>query len=67
LKSFREACPDDVAACPDFSGKYAVQWVHEKDTTASVAIFRQHGNYVEGTFLNPDGDYRYLEGNVVDG
>ncbi len=51
----------------DFAGKYAVQFVHEKDTTASVGIFVQRGNYVEGTFLNTDGDYRYLEGNVVDG
>ena len=51
----------------DFSGKYAVQFVHEKDTTVSVGIFKQRGNHAEGTFLNPDGDYRYLEGNVVDG
>ena len=51
----------------DFTGTYAVKFVHEKDTTVSVGIFKQKGNYVEGTFLNPDGDYRYLEGNVVDG
>jgi len=51
----------------DFTGTYAVKFVHEKDTTVSVGIFKQKGNYVEGTFLNPDGDYRYLEGNSVDG
>ena len=51
----------------DFSGKYAVKFIFGKDTTSSVGIFRQKGSYVEGTFLNMDGDYRYLEGNVVDG
>jgi thiol-disulfide isomerase/thioredoxin len=55
------------AETTDFSGKYAVQFVHEKDTTSSVGIFKQHGSYAEGTFLNPDGDYRYLEGNIVNG
>ena len=54
------------SACTHFTGKYSVRFVHDKDTTVSVCIFRQDGNYVEGTFLNPDGDFRYLEGNVVD-
>lgn len=50
----------------DFSGKYAVQFVTDKnDTIVSVGIFTQKGNYVEGTFLTPTGDYRYLEGNVM--
>ncbi len=53
-------------ATVDFSGKYAVQFVSDKkDTVESVGIFTQKGNYVEGTFLTPTGDYRYLEGNVV--
>ena len=50
----------------DFSGKYAVQFITDKkDTIVSVGIFTQKGNYAEGTFLTPMGDYRYLEGNVV--
>ena len=48
-----------------FTGKYSVRFTHGKDSSVSVGIFRQNGNYVEGTFLNPGGDYRYLEGNVV--
>jgi thiol-disulfide isomerase/thioredoxin len=51
----------------DFTGTYAVKFIHEKDTTVSVGIFKQKGNHAEGTFLNPDGDYRYLEGNVREG
>lgn len=50
----------------DFSGKYAVQFITDKkDTIVSVGIFSQKGNYAEGTFLTPMGDYRFLEGNVV--
>ncbi len=53
-------------ASTDFSGKYDVLFISDKnDTTISVGIFTQKGNYVEGTFLTPTGDYRYLEGNVV--
>jgi thiol-disulfide isomerase/thioredoxin len=32
------------------------------DTDPAVAEFTQKANYVTGTFLNPTGDYRYLEG-----
>ena len=51
----------------DFSGKYAVTFVSPTDTTVAVGIFQQTGNQLTGTFLTPIGDYRYLQGNVVDG
>ncbi len=51
----------------NFEGKYTVQFIHEFDTVHSVGIFSQQGNKLTGTFLNPTGDYRYLQGNVVDG
>ena len=60
-----EKVSEDVGT--DYSGKYAVQFITDKqDTIISVGIFNQKGNYLEGTFLTPTGDYRYLEGNVVD-
>jgi thiol-disulfide isomerase/thioredoxin len=65
-QDFRFAKTDKFLAVADFSGKYAVQFFNEKDTSAAVAIFTQQGNYAEGTFLTPTGDYRYLEGNIVD-
>lgn len=65
-KEYRFAEPADVAS-EDFSGKYAVEFYHEGDTTVAVAIFNQEGNLATGTFLTPTGDYRYLQGNVVDG
>ncbi len=49
----------------NFSGKYEVKFVTPKETYPSVAIFEQKENKVMGTFLTPTGDYRYLEGNVV--
>jgi thiol-disulfide isomerase/thioredoxin len=50
---------------PDFSGKYDVVFQNETDTTNAIGIFKQHGDSVTGTFLTSTGDYRYLQGNVV--
>lgn len=51
----------------DFSGKFQVEFRTEKSAYPSVGVFQQDGNHVTGTFLTSTGDYRYLEGNVVDG
>lgn len=59
--------PDDAQSPNDFSGKFAVTFIDGRDTIPSVGIFRQQGTHVTGTFLKTDGDYRYLEGNVVGG
>jgi thiol-disulfide isomerase/thioredoxin len=59
---FTSTTQDDV---PDFTGKHAVTFVNKKDTTMAVGIFTQKQSYVEGTFLTPTGDYRYLEGNIL--
>src|SRR5262245_58341696 len=52
---------------PNFTGTYAVTFIHEKDTTPSIGVFKQMGDSAVGTFLTPTGDYRYLEGNIVNG
>ncbi len=59
----------NVATNPgiDFSGKYQLEFKTAEDTYPSVGVFEQDGNHLTGTFLTPVGDYRYLEGNVVDG
>lgn len=64
---FRFEKANDQKEVPDFSGKYAVTFTHEFDTTKAVGIFKQQGDSVTGTFLTPTGDYRYLQGNVVNG
>ncbi|MDO9374056.1 MAG: TlpA disulfide reductase family protein [Ferruginibacter sp.] len=65
------AGPRFKAAAPlsktSISGRWEVKFVDgKKDTTHSVGEFQQSGNKVTGTFLNPTGDYRFLEG-VIDG
>jgi peroxiredoxin len=65
-QDFRFAPREKTAtANTDFSGRYAVQFFNEKDTSIAVGVFQQQGNYAEGTFLTPSGDHRFLEGNVI--
>jgi thiol-disulfide isomerase/thioredoxin len=44
----------------DISGEWTVQF--DGDEAPSLAIFKQEGRVVTGTFLTTLGDYRYLEG-----
>jgi thiol-disulfide isomerase/thioredoxin len=66
-QSYRFARSTKDVELPDFAGKYEVRFIHEADTTPAIALFTQSGDSVTGTFLTPTGDYRYLQGNVVDG
>lgn len=52
---------------PDFSGKYAVQFIHRQDTTPAIGVIEQWGDSVKATFLTPTGDYRYIGGTVTEG
>lgn len=49
----------------DMSGRWAVRF-HEPDGTDSPSIgeFAQRGSRLFGTFLNPNGDHRFLSGHV---
>jgi thiol-disulfide isomerase/thioredoxin len=49
----------------DLSGRWAVRF-HEPDgsDTASIGEFAQRGARLFGTFLNPNGDHRFLAGHV---
>jgi thiol-disulfide isomerase/thioredoxin len=49
----------------DYTSKYQLEFATSKDTYPSVGVFEQSGNYLTGTFLTPMGDYRWLEGNVI--
>jgi thiol-disulfide isomerase/thioredoxin len=64
-EDFRFVKPSESSV--NFSGKYELQFFDGKETYPSVGIFNQEGNHIIGTFLTPTGDYRYLEGNAVDG
>lgn len=49
-------------AYKNISGRWAVSF---NGANASVGEFIQKGNKLSGTFLNADGDYRFLEGVVT--
>lgn len=49
----------------DFSGRWAVTFTRtDGRTSEAVGEFAQEGSRITGTFLNPSGDYRFLEGVV---
>ncbi len=54
------------ASVVNYSGKYQLNFVSKIKTYPAVGVIQQNGNLVTGTFLTPEGDYRYLQGNVVD-
>jgi peroxiredoxin len=56
---------DGASANHDLSGRWAVKF-HEPDgtDTPSIGEFAQRGSRLFGTFLNPDGDHRFLAGHV---
>jgi thiol-disulfide isomerase/thioredoxin len=59
-----QAIKGDAGA--DISGRYAVIFTRADGTQRrSVAEFKQVKNKLTGTFLNPSGDYRFLEGIVT--
>jgi len=51
----------------DFNGRWNVLFSVETDTPErAIGVFKQNTHTVTGTFLTETGDYRYLDGNVVD-
>lgn len=64
-QDFRFAKIDSTKTSADFSGTYQVVFTNETDTTQAIGIVNQKGNYAEGSFLTTTGDYRFLEGNVI--
>jgi peroxiredoxin len=49
---------------PNINGRWAAVFANKNSTDPAIAEFTQHRNYLTGTFLNPTGDYRYLEGTI---
>ena len=51
----------------NFEGKWEVTFYDPDDDryTPSVGIFAQNGSQLTGTFLTPTGDYRFLQGDVM--
>lgn len=56
-----------ASAIPTVAGCWAVEFVDEDGTQPALGEFHQEGTKVEGTFLTPTGDYRFLEGSYEEG
>ena len=55
------------AARVDVNGRWAVTFTEDDGTVSqAVAEFHQDGHDVQGTFLTPTGDYRFLAGEIHD-
>lgn len=50
----------------NFSGTYSLEFQSATEKYVAVGVFKQNYANVTGTFLTPTGDYRYLQGEVVD-
>jgi thiol-disulfide isomerase/thioredoxin len=57
----------EPSAPTDISGVWRVEFVDDSGTELAQGEFRQKGSRVEGTFLTPVGDYRFLEGSFENG
>lgn len=57
----------DGQALASVDGLWAVEFTDDSGTEPARGEFRQQGSRVDGTFLTPTGDYRFLEGSYEDG
>ncbi len=51
----------------NIDGSWRVEFTDEDGTELAVGQFRQQGEILTGTFMTPTGDYRFLEGDFVNG
>ena len=49
------------------AGIWQAEFVDEDETSVAVGEFKQSGQKVNGTFLTPTGDYRFLSGHAIGG
>ncbi|MEO6315050.1 MAG: TlpA disulfide reductase family protein [Chitinophagaceae bacterium] len=48
----------------NIDGRWAAEFINKDSAYPAIAEFTQRMNYLTGTFLNPTGDFRFLEGNI---
>lgn len=51
----------------ELNDRYEIMFIPDQEDPAypSVGEFYSNGNMLNGTFLTPTGDYRYLQGNII--
>ena len=51
----------------DITGKWEVTFSQgTSDSCKAIGVFKQEDNQLSGTFLTETGDYRFLDGNIID-
>lgn len=55
-----------ISASPvaNISGRWVTEFKTKNNSDTIVAEFKQEGSHLSGTFLDPTGDYRFLDGVV---
>ncbi|MGN6530758.1 MAG: peroxiredoxin family protein [Ginsengibacter sp.] len=48
----------------NISGRWVTEFKEKNNSDTIVAEFKQEGSHLSGTFLDPTGDYRFLDGVV---
>ncbi|MEZ5473276.1 MAG: TlpA disulfide reductase family protein [Marinicella sp.] len=56
---------DTVQMAAQLGGVWQVEFSDDDGVTVAVGEFKQSGHKLNGTFLTPTGDYRYLAGDVL--
>ncbi|TDR22799.1 TlpA disulfide reductase family protein [Marinicella litoralis] len=57
----------EAQSTTDVAGIWQAEFVDEDGTSVAVGEFKQNGQKVNGTFLTPTGDYRFLSGHAMGG
>lgn len=65
--SYRFKQPSQNSSTTQVAGIWQAEFVDEDETTLAVGEFNQSGQKVNGTFLTPTGDYRFLAGHAMGG
>ena len=60
----KERFPVTAPPVENISGKWVSVFKENNHADTIVAEFKQEGSHLTGTFLDPTGDYRYLDGVV---
>jgi peroxiredoxin len=58
----------EVSTSPvaNISGRWVTEFKTKNNSDTIIAEFKQEGSHLSGTFLDPTGDYRFLDGVVSD-
>lgn len=63
-QGFEDPLPNTEPALDTLANRYAVTFTGGGSAMEAIGEFQQDGNTINGSFLTPYGDYRYLQGKL---